>query len=128
MEPVTSAAEQRLYVQFFHQLDRTDQKKPPFLCVLLQSLYDAATKMDLHLAPYGAALHCAVSRMVVSANPEEAPTHRWNRVVDRLRLFADANAHSERIVNIGLAYAYRHLEADALAEANALLLRRAKFS
>ncbi|OSX75829.1 hypothetical protein BU14_0219s0029 [Porphyra umbilicalis] len=126
MEPVTNNAEQRLYLQFFEHLDITEQKKLPFLCSLLRNLYDAASKLDLHLAPYGAALHCAVSRMVVSVNPEEAPTHHWIRVVDRLEFFTDANTHSERIVNLGLAYAYRHLEADALAEASALLLRKAQ--
>jgi len=125
-EPGTNAAERRLYVQFFQHLGITEQKNMTFLCSLLRNLYDAASKLDLHLAPYGAALHCAVSRMVVSTNPQEAPTHRWIRVVDRLGFFTDANSHSERIVNLGLAFAYRHLEADALAEANALLLRKSQ--
>jgi len=125
MEPVFNAAEQRLYLKFFEHLGISEKKKMVFLCSLLRNLYDAASKLDLHLAPYSAALHCAVSRMVVSDNPQEAPTHRWIRVVDRLGFFTDANRHSERIVNLGLAFAYRHLEADALAEANALLLRKA---
>jgi len=96
-----------------------------FLFLFLRNLYDAASKLDLHLAPYGTALHCAVSRMVVSTNPQEAPTHRWIRVVDRLGFFTDARS-PERICNLSLAFAYRHLEADALAEANALLLRKSQ--
>jgi len=126
MEPVTNSAEQRLYLKFFEHLGISEQKKLPFLFTLLRNLYDAASKLDLHLSPYGATLHCAVSRMVASDNPEEVPTHRWIWVFDRLGFFTDANTHSELIVNLGLAYAYRHLEANALAEANALLLRKAQ--
>jgi len=126
MDPVIRTTEERLYLKFYEHLGIMEPKKMTFLCSLLRNLYDAASKLDLHLAPYGASLHCAVSRMVVSANPQEAPTHRWIRVVDRLGFFTDADRHSERIVNLGLAFAYRHLEADALAEASALLMRKAQ--
>jgi len=124
MEPIRNAAEHHLFVEFFEHLGIDDEAKLGFLSTLLRNAFDSISKLDMHLAPYGAALHCAVSRMVVSKNPREAPCHRWIRVVDRLGFFADGNDHAERIVNVGLAYAYRHLELDALARANAVLLQQ----
>jgi len=121
-EPEMSKAERRLYVSFFENLGISDDKQTVFLAALLRNVFEASSKLDSHLAPHGASLHSAVSRMQVSDNPREAPTHRWIRVVDRLGFFSDSNAHAERIVNVGLSFAYRHMEVDALAEANAILL------
>jgi len=123
-EPELSTAERRLYVSFFENLGISDEKQTFFLSTLLRNVFEASAKLDLHLAPHGASLHSAISRMQVSVNPQEAPTHRWIRVVDRLGFFSDSNSHAERIVNIGLAYAYRHLEVDALAGANAILMSK----
>jgi len=123
-EPELTKTERRLYVSFFDNLGISDEKQIAFLATLLRNVFEASSKLDSHLAPHGAALHSAVSRMQVSDNPRDAPTHRWIRVVDRLGFFSDTNSHAERIVNVGLSFAYRHLEVDALAEANAMLLRQ----
>jgi len=125
-EPKLSKAERRLYVSFFENLGIADEKQTVFLSTLLRNVFEASSKLDSHLAPHGASLHSAVSRMQVSDNPREAPTHRWIRVVDRLGFFSDDNLHAERIINIGMAFAYRHLEVDALAKANAMMLRTAR--
>jgi len=117
-----SKTERRLNVSFFENLGISDDKQTAFLSTLLRNVFEASAKLDAHLAPHGAALHSAVSRMQVSDNPREAPIHRWIRVVDRLGFFSDSNSHAERIVNVGLSFAYRHLEVDALAQANAMLL------
>ena len=117
-----TAVERRVYSQFFEHLGISDDNQTTFLCTLLRNVYDSTSKLDAHLAPHGASIHSAVSRMFVSDNPREAPCHRWIRVYDRMGFFADDDRHAERVVNCGLAYAYRFMEADALAEANAVLL------
>jgi len=115
-------AERRIYSQFFEHLGISDNHQTAFLCTLLRNVYESTSKLDSHLAPHGASIHSAVSRMLVSDNPREAPCHRWIRVFDRMGFFADDDRHAERVVNCGLAYAYRYMEADALVEANAVLL------
>ena len=117
-----TAVERRVYSQFFEHLGISDDNQTTFLCTLLRNVYDSTSKLDAHLAPHGASIHSAVSRMLVSDNPREAPCHHWIRVYDRMGFFADDDRHAERVVNCGLAYAYRFMEADALAEANAVLL------
>jgi len=117
-----SAAEQQLYLQFFKHLGISDDQKTGFLASLLRNVFDACSKLDMHLAPYGATVHSAVSRMLVPDNPRDAPSYRWIRIADRVGFFSDADAHAVRVVNIGLSYAYRFLEADAISAANAALL------
>ena len=121
MDPIRNATDRHLFVEFFEHLGIEDDANLGFMSSLLRTAFDAVSKLDLHLAPYGAAVHCAVSRMAVPNNPREAPSHRWIRVVDRLGFFADGDDHAERIVNVGLAYAYQQLELDALARASATL-------
>jgi len=111
------------YVEFFDVLGITDAVKVSYLSTLLRLFYEAATKLDMHLAPHGASLHSAVSRIITSANPTEAPRHRWIRVVHRLGFFTDKDLHAQRVVNVGLSYAYRNLQLNALTEDNALLLQ-----
>lgn len=53
--------------------------------------------------------------MVVSENPREPPSHRWIRVLDRLGFFSDGDKHAERIVNIGMSFAYRQLCSETFA-------------
>jgi len=123
-----STADRLMYQQFFEHLGISDTKQLSFLAKTLHTAYEAMFKLDVNLAPYGASLHCAVSRMIVPTNPEEAPTHRWIRVLDRLGFFADGDEHAERIVNVGLSFAYRHLEVDALVGANMALLEKRRAS
>jgi len=113
----------RDFVQFFRDLDITDKNKIPFLAGLLRNFLDAAAKLDAHLVVYSASVHAAVSRMVPPASPYELPHHLWIRVHDRLGFFHDLDKHAQRLVNIGLSYAYRHMEIDALAVANAKVLK-----
>jgi len=112
------------YLEFFRSLGLTNNTKVAFLGRQLQTFYEIATTLDEHLSPTGAALHTAISRMCLPDNPLHAPHHRWIRVHDRLGFFSDEDEHSSRIVNVGLSYAYRHKELDALADANALQLER----
>lgn len=125
MEAMGNASERHLFMQFYSHLGIEDETQLVFLSTMLRAVFDATSKLDRHLAKYGASLHCAVSRMVVSKNPREAPSHRWIRVLDRLGFFTDGDKHAERIINIGMSFAYRQLEVDALADANAVLLRQA---
>lgn len=124
--PNLSATERRLYGQFFEHLGVGDSPQLGKLSSLLHIMYDAVSKLDDHLAPFGATIHCAASRLIVSENPRETPCYRWIRVVDRLGFFSDDDDHAQRVVNIGLSFAYRHLEVNALADANAVLLPRSK--
>ncbi|OSX79366.1 hypothetical protein BU14_0079s0010 [Porphyra umbilicalis] len=112
------------YLEFFRSLRLTNNTKVAFLGRQLQTFYEIATTLDEHLNPTGAALHTAISRMCLPDNPLHAPHHRWIRVHDRLGFFSDEDEHSSRIVNVGLSYAYRHKELDAIADANALQLER----
>lgn len=123
-----SVAENQLYLQFFKHLGITDELKTGFLAPLLRNVFDASSKFDSHLAPYGATVHTAVSRLLVSDNPRNAPCYRWIRIVDRVGLFSDDDAHAVRLINICLSYAYRFVEADALAVANAALLGQTRTS
>ena len=124
-----SAAEQQLYLQFFKHLGITDDNQMTgFLASLLRNVFDACSKLDMHLVPYSATVHSAVSRMIVPNNPRDAPSYRWIRVVDRVGFFSDDDAHAVRIVNIGLSYAYRFLGADAISVANAALLDKTQQS
>jgi len=111
------------YVEFFDILGITDAVKVAYLSTLLRLFYEAATKLDTHLAPHGACLHSALSRIITSTSPNEPPRHRWIRVVDRLGFFTDKDLHAQRIVNVGLSFAYRKLQLNALTEDNALLLQ-----
>lgn len=111
------------YLRFFESLGVVDQGKVHTLGRLLHTFYEVAAQLDTHLASVGAALHSAISRMTETDNPSAPPRHRWIRVVDRLGFFPDQDQHASRIVNMGLAYAYRHKELDLVTAANALLLR-----
>ena len=124
MEAIGNASDRHLFLQFFNHLGIEDEVQLVFLSTMLRNVFDTTSKLDRHLAKYGASLHYAVSRMVVSKNPREAPSHRWIRVLDRLGFFTDGDKHAERIVNIGMSFAYRQLEVDALADANTVLLRQ----
>lgn len=117
-----SAAEQQLYLQFIQRLGITEENKTAFLSPLLRNLSDASSKLDMHLASYGATVYSAVSRQVVPENPRDAPCYRSIRVVDRIGYFSGSDAHTVRLGNIGMFYAFRFLAADALAVANAALL------
>ena len=112
------------YTQFFRELGITDLQKTSYLARLLEEFYELGAKLDEHLAPTGAVLHAAVSRMCRGENPMDPPHHRWIRIHDRLGFFADQDDHESRIINIGLSFAYRHKELDALPEANALRLEQ----
>ncbi|KAK1868748.1 hypothetical protein I4F81_011231 [Pyropia yezoensis] len=116
------------YVRVFELLSIPDAQKLQVLARLLQSLYDITTKLEGHLAATGGALHVAVSRMCEADNPLSPPQHRWIRIYDRLGFFSDGDEHACRVVNIGLSYAYRHQELNALTAANALRVRRAAAS
>lgn len=110
------------YARFFQTLGINDGPKVQTLARLLKRFYIVAKQLDNHLAPVGATLHSAVSRMVQSDNPRAPPQHRWIRVVDRLEFFGDADDHASRVVNVGLSYAYRHQEVQHLTATNALRL------
>lgn len=110
------------YVRFFETLGVTDAGKLQVLSRHLQLVHDVASQLDSHLEAVGASLHVAVSRMCKSVNQLGPSQHRWIRVVDRLGFFNDTDVHASRIVNIGLSYAYRHKELDAIAATNTLLL------
>ncbi|OSX79159.1 hypothetical protein BU14_0085s0010 [Porphyra umbilicalis] len=104
-----TASERRRCTLLFEHLGLTDRSKITFLSSLLHKMFETTTILDQHLAEHGASVHSAVSRMHVSENPQEPPSHRWIRVVDRLGFFTDAYDHAERIV-------------DAIAGANAVML------
>lgn len=110
------------YKQFFATLGIGDSMKVHKLARLLQVLYETASQLDGHLVSVGAALHVAVSRMIEPDNPLAPSQLRWIRVIDRLNVFCDSDEHACRAVNIGMAYAYRHKELDALTAANAFRL------
>jgi len=116
------------YVRFFQSLGIDDEQKAVFLARLLQEFFMVAAKLDNHLSPTGATLHVAVSRMCEADNPTDAPQHRWIRVIDRLGFFGDEDDHASRVVNIGLSYAYRHKELNAVSEGNALRLQELRLS
>lgn len=110
------------YGRFFQTLGINDGPKVQTLARLLKRFYIVAKQLDNHLAPVGATLHSAVSRMVQSDDPRAPPQHRWIRIVDRLEFFGDADDHASRVVNVGLSYAYRHQEVHDLTATNALRL------
>ena len=110
-------------MQFFRKLGILDVQKGIFLASLLRAFRDAASRLDTHLVPFGASVHAAVSRMYAADNPNDLPQHRWIRVMDRSGFFTDSDDHARRVINIGLSYAYRHMELDALAADHAVLLR-----
>eukprot|EP00168_Porphyra_purpurea_P009324 TRINITY_DN2264_c0_g1_i1.p1 TRINITY_DN2264_c0_g1~~TRINITY_DN2264_c0_g1_i1.p1 ORF type:complete len:563 (-),score=82.50 TRINITY_DN2264_c0_g1_i1:553-2241(-) len=116
------------YIDFFLSLSVSNNVKATFLARQLQAIYAAAVKLDEHLAPIGTALHCAISRMCPADSPLQAPQHRWIRVCDRAGFFFNEDAYSCQVINIGLAYAYRHKELEALAEANAVVLKQLRLS
>mgnify|MGYP006924557380 FL=1 len=64
------------YLQFFRSLGIMDNSKVAFLARMLQAFYNMAIKLDEHLAPTGAVLHAAVSRMCQDDIPMDAPQHR----------------------------------------------------
>jgi len=116
------------FVHFFEALGITDQQKTTFLGRLLEQFYDIGAKLDEHLAPTGAVLHCAVSRMVAGENPLDPPHHRWIRIHDRIGFFSNHDDHSCRVINNGLSFAYRYKELEAIAEANALVLEEVRLA
>mgnify|MGYP000197088439 CR=1 FL=1 len=83
---------------------------------------DAAAKLDMHLGGYSSAVHAAVSRLSSPPNPRKSPEHLWRRVHDRLGFFHDENQHAQRLVNVGMSWAYWHLEMNAICLASAQLL------
>jgi len=111
------------FVQLFRALGIFEQKAS-YLARLLEAFYELGAKLDEHLAPTGAVLHAAVSRMCQAENPMDAPEHRWIRIHDRVGFFSDQDDHGSRVINIGLSYAYRHKEFDALAAANTVRLEQ----
>jgi len=115
--PTAAAKEPEEYKLFLESLGITDGSKVSFLAALLRDVYEASTKLDLHLEPYGASFHSAISRLLTTDNPQDVPSLCWIRVVDRMGFFTDDDAHGKRIVNVGLAFAYRHKQLDALAAA-----------
>jgi len=112
----------RDYIQFFVDLGIEDDHKDVFLAGLLRNYHIAAAKLDKHLAGYSAAVHAAVSRLAPATGAHDAPEHLWIRVHDRLGFFHDEDRHAQRVVNVGMAFAYRHLEMNALAATNAQVL------
>lgn len=116
------------YVRFFQTPGVSDGPKVQTLACLLKRFYLMAAHLGKHLAPVGALLHSAVSRMVESENPRARPQHRWIRVVDRLEFFGDSNDHASRLVNVGLSCAYRHQELQFLTSANAVRLKDLRLS
>jgi len=112
------------YKQFFRELGLADHQKTTYLARLLEGFFELGAKLDEHLAPTGAVLHAAISRMCEGENPMDPPHHRWIRVHDRLGFFADEDEHASRIVNIGLSFAYRHKELEALSAVSALRLEQ----
>ncbi|OSX74630.1 hypothetical protein BU14_0277s0002 [Porphyra umbilicalis] len=98
-------------------------EKAPFSADLLRNFRDAAARLDKHLAGYSACVHAAVSRLAPASSPTTSPEHLSKRVHDRLGFLHDHDTHAQRLVNIGLSFAYRHLELDALAIGNVHLLR-----
>jgi len=110
------------YVQFFADLGISDLQKRVFLGGLLRTFRDAAAKLDMHLGGYSSAVHAAVSRLSAPPNPRESPEHLWRRVHDRLGFFHDENQHAQRLVNVGMSWAYWHLEMNAICLASAQLL------
>jgi len=122
----SDTAQLKEYVLFLNSLGITDGETITFLAPLLRDLYRMASRVDKYLEPHGAAFHSAISRLLTTDNPMDAPTHVWIRFVDQLGFFTDNNAHAQRIVNIGLSFAYRHKLVDALAGTNALALESSK--
>lgn len=110
-------------MEFFEVLGITNASNVAYLSTLWRILYEAAIKLDAHLAPHAASLHSAVSRNYSSGSPNEPPRYRWIRVVDGLGFFSDKDNNAERIFNIGLSFPYRHLGLIAIGEDNAVLLR-----
>lgn len=111
------------FMIFIQALGIDEQPKVLKLARLLRSFNDVAMQLDSHLAPVGASLHAAVSRMCESANPTAPPQYGWIRVVNRLGFFPDSDGHASRVINIGLSYAYRHMELNNLTTENALRLK-----
>lgn len=109
-------------VRFFEALGVADTGKAQTLARLLQIFNDAAGKLDAQLASLGGHLHASVSRMCKPENLWAPPQHKSIRVVDRSGFFSDTDVHAYRVVNVGLSYAYRHKQLDALVSANTLRL------
>jgi len=110
------------YIQLFVELEIDDKHKDVFLAGLLRNYHAAAAKLDEHLACYSAAVHAAESRFAHAASVDDAPDQLRIRVHDQLLSFQDADRHAQRVVNVGVAFAYRHLELNAMAAANAQVL------
>lgn len=117
-----------VYTRFFMSLGVGDVSKDNKLAGLLQLLHDTASQLDGHLAPVGASMHVAVSRMCEADNPLSPAQLRWIRVMDRLGFFCDTDDHACRTVNIGMLYAYGHQEFGALPAADALRISDLRLS
>ncbi|OSX75192.1 hypothetical protein BU14_0249s0010 [Porphyra umbilicalis] len=111
-------------MQFFRSLGIGDSTKVAFLARLLEAFHEVAMKLDEHLAPTGAILHAAISRMCEGDNHMDGPQHRWIRIVDRIGFFSDDDERASRVINLALSFAYRQKELDAAATAIALRLER----
>lgn len=113
-------------IQFFRDLGMGDAKKVAFFAGLLRDFRKSDARLDSHLVGYKCSVHAAVSRLLSPSNPQASPEHVWIRVHDRLGFFIDNDGHAHRIINVGLAFAYRHLEMDAIAVSNAKMLQDMK--
>lgn len=119
----SAAADIREYIQFFRDLGMGDAKKVAFLAGLLRDFRLAASRLDNHLFGFSAAVDWAVSRLRSPTNPSGSAEHLWIRVHDRLGFLRDDDSRAQRLINIGMAFAYHHLEMDSMAVANARLLK-----
>jgi len=119
--PSAAAKEPEEYALFLESLGITDKPKVSFLASLLRDVYETSAKLDLHLEPHGASFHSAISRLLTTDNPHDVPSLCWIRVVDRMGFFTDGDEQAKRIVNVGLAFAYRHKQLDTLAASGVLM-------
>jgi len=118
----TATEQDKEYLLFLESLGIPDVSKVVFLAGLLRDAHEAAAKLDKYSEPHGAFFHSAISRLLTTDNPHDAPAVCWVRVLDRLGFFTDTDPHAQRIVNVGLSFAYLHKHVDSLAAANALAL------
>jgi len=118
--PTSATKEPQEYALFLESLEITERAKVALLANLLRDVYEASTKLDLHLEPHGASFHSALSRVLTTDNPHDVRSLFCIRVVDRMGFFTDDDTYAKRIVNVGLAFAYRHKQLDTLAASGVL--------
>lgn len=105
----------REYTQFFRGLGMGDAKKVAFLAGMLRDFRNTAARLDSHLVGYSFSVRAAVSRLHSPTSPQAPPEHIRIRVHDSLGFFSDDDVHANRTINIGMSFASRHLEMDAIA-------------